>query len=679
MASNRLSVDRISFGFDTAGLCGFRPEDPWAEPCCLANADECWFDRFLANVLNPRPPVRHDLCCDAQVTLRLEGNSPGPVVPQDAPSSEQPIVFLHDPRTGGTTFERILARACASLGLPSLITGVGWSIAGTPFFAKFFPPAVRQTAACVGGHYDWDMVSTDALACGTRACTCIVTLRHPVQRFLSYYAKRSELQLGTSWANLHPTALKHFLQQSSPERLAVTREEGVACSGSIGICLRGRANSTGPLRPHAGLRQRWGTKLGLQYAAQHGPLNSLSRMLDPEGKGVDVALRRLNACIPLLLTERFADSAQLAAHYFPFMNLQLEERRRDPATGSRALSADLAQRPDLVRLIEQHNEDDMRLYRFGKRRFERLLQPARRVARERSIPPPSRSGDMPRIIWSYWEGLMPPIIAMCIGTWRHKGFDVRILTPWTATQLSVALEFASPARLFPLEARLRVDWLKAHVLQAFGGLWLEPDMVVTSNRTLESFFARLQRHEVLVRLVRRIEPARGELAYGSQSTLPIALAARPVARAIVEWVARQEEFRESGRWDAAILLSFMRKWMASGYPAQILSAPCMLRSVSGGLAQMFRALFMSGISRSPEPFLSLGRKVVAEVRGLRRRQIFLGHGPVPQLFRLLRNRTVYQDGRQDSTSRLEDRLVELGWRAGFYDGVPMPERLAVSV
>eukprot|EP00411_Alexandrium_monilatum_P100463 CAMPEP_0175783432 /NCGR_PEP_ID=MMETSP0097-20121207/78300_1 /TAXON_ID=311494 /ORGANISM="Alexandrium monilatum, Strain CCMP3105" /LENGTH=115 /DNA_ID=CAMNT_0017094293 /DNA_START=424 /DNA_END=768 /DNA_ORIENTATION=+ len=115
--------------------------------------------------------------------MRIEDNSPVGVGIVATPSASRPVVFLHDARTGGTSFELSLARACADLNKPTLVSAAGYSVAGTPFFVKVFSPEVRRSVACVAGHFDFRLLSTDALECGRRRCTCVVTLRHPVRRF----------------------------------------------------------------------------------------------------------------------------------------------------------------------------------------------------------------------------------------------------------------------------------------------------------------------------------------------------------------------------------------------------------------------------------------------------------------------------------------------------------------
>merc|ERR1712008_63773 len=96
------------------------------------------------------------------------------------------------------------------------------------------------------------------------------------------------------------------------------------------------------------------------------------------GEGLAMAIHRLNACLPLLLTESFADAEALVAHYLPFMRLHGEHADRTDA--SEALAAEVAaKRPDLAELIARHNSDDLELYSFGKARFRSLVRRVRSI------------------------------------------------------------------------------------------------------------------------------------------------------------------------------------------------------------------------------------------------------------------------------------------------------------
>lgn len=239
----------LDYRFSAEAACGFDKHEPpgFFEYCCSPQSDRkdlaevlCWRE---ANNNTPRAtsPYRKDFCCDQTISIKISNCEPQLEILK-TPSQQEPLVFLHHPRTGGTTLEKYLGNSSRKLGVQHIISAEGWNVVGTPFFTKFYPPEVRRTAAVVSGHYDWDIIGSDVLSCKQRALRCIVLLRHPVERFISYYARRG-LALGNSWATLREHQLRKMLELTKRGIAGIRVEEGVTCAKSIGLCLDDQMDS----------------------------------------------------------------------------------------------------------------------------------------------------------------------------------------------------------------------------------------------------------------------------------------------------------------------------------------------------------------------------------------------------------------------------------------------------
>lgn len=87
--------------------------------------------------------------------------------------------------------------------------------------------------------------------------------------------------------------------------------------------------------------------------------------------------------------------------------------------------------------------------------------------------------QLPKLIWSYWEGADTDLVDRCTATWRRwaPGWSIQVLNFSSARQL---LGEAFPERLKD-ELRLwhLTDVLRLELLAAYGGVWLDATLALT--------------------------------------------------------------------------------------------------------------------------------------------------------------------------------------------------------
>ncbi len=167
----------------------------------------------------------------------------------EKPSKERPFVFLWDEKTGGTTFNDWLLASASELGKLNLthISDFGWpNVIGTPFFLKTYEKSKLESLEILSATVDWNIFS--ALGCkAKRQPSCLVLLRNPIDRFLSYYLERSDRTLEGGnlpirmLSSLSLETFEKYLQAITVEHLRLDgRESGVFCNmENAELCLEG--------------------------------------------------------------------------------------------------------------------------------------------------------------------------------------------------------------------------------------------------------------------------------------------------------------------------------------------------------------------------------------------------------------------------------------------------------
>lgn len=95
------------------------------------------------------------------------------------------------------------------------------------------------------------------------------------------------------------------------------------------------------------------------------------------------------------------------------------------------------------------------------------------------------SYDLPRIIWSYWEGDdIPKIIQLSHARVKQKlpDWDVKLLNQTTVKSY---LDMTNvPANYESLSVQHKADWIRAALLRAHGGVWLDAAIIVNDGSAL---------------------------------------------------------------------------------------------------------------------------------------------------------------------------------------------------
>lgn len=92
--------------------------------------------------------------------------------------------------------------------------------------------------------------------------------------------------------------------------------------------------------------------------------------------------------------------------------------------------------------------------------------------------------DLNTTIWTYWEGVKPPIIQLCLETIQKWNPNFRCLGPEDLEELGAA-EVLAPYT--SLHITRRSDLLRWWLLKEYGGLWIDADMVCLRPIDLLSF------------------------------------------------------------------------------------------------------------------------------------------------------------------------------------------------
>jgi len=164
------------------------------DPLCF---DDFWtFHRCCVNTLTL--PALDDSRCGTSGPYGTVFESPLDGIPwvQAIPSQEEPFVFLWDEKSGGTAFMQWLKYSVWRLGMLEssfMYTMPGHPVAvGTAFYLKSASPSQRSKFQVLSGHFDWRAMH-EGIDCQQRKkARCFVLIRHPVERFLSYYQERTD-------------------------------------------------------------------------------------------------------------------------------------------------------------------------------------------------------------------------------------------------------------------------------------------------------------------------------------------------------------------------------------------------------------------------------------------------------------------------------------------------------
>jgi hypothetical protein len=95
-------------------------------------------------------------------------------------------------------------------------------------------------------------------------------------------------------------------------------------------------------------------------------------------------------------------------------------------------------------------------------------------------------------VWTYWEGPCPAWIRACRRTIISHAPQIRLLTPETFNLLRDRDRDIDLSRLQPAH---RADYIRAFLLQRYGGLWIDADCLVM--KSLKEVLALLEEHDFI--------------------------------------------------------------------------------------------------------------------------------------------------------------------------------------
>src|SRR5690348_10577881 len=88
-----------------------------------------------------------------------------------------------------------------------------------------------------------------------------------------------------------------------------------------------------------------------------------------------------------------------------------------------------------------------------------------------------------RAVWVYWEGPMPPYIALCVQTLRLWNPDVRLMDRPAFAELFTSDRHLDSSALSDTH---RSDFIRAYLLCRYGGLYVDTDCIAL--RPFEALF-----------------------------------------------------------------------------------------------------------------------------------------------------------------------------------------------
>ena len=137
------------------------------------------------------------------------------------PSPQHPFVYLHNPKSGGSTFRKYLHDTSHILQLESFIPGYGdTSYIDHALLPSFIAtrhsleqlPISFENVSVFGGIFDWSLM--DMLEGAQRQPTCYTHARHPVDRTISWYYRFGYKKYSKLFSELSVDELDIFMTET---------------------------------------------------------------------------------------------------------------------------------------------------------------------------------------------------------------------------------------------------------------------------------------------------------------------------------------------------------------------------------------------------------------------------------------------------------------------------------
>ena len=266
----------------------------------------------------------------------------GAIIPASATVQDKTLIFLHIPKTAGTTLNRIIESQYSPWAIYTIDPH---RIRATPERLKRLPEARRRRLRVVRGHFFYGIHE-----CLPQGATYITMLRDPVARVLSAY---------------------HFILRRplNPLHRKLKRERL-----TVQDCLR--------LFP-----QRHNLQCRLLSGIQDSSIKD-EQLLETAKKNLITSFKVVG------VSERFEESLSLMAQAFGW-RIRFYENRK--VAKNRPVVD-----PQLAKTIREHEYLDVELYEFGKNLFEEALQQKQDEVRKRvpALRALRRPGRMKRFLLS---------------------------------------------------------------------------------------------------------------------------------------------------------------------------------------------------------------------------------------------------------------------------------------
>ena len=85
---------------------------------------------------------------------------------------------------------------------------------------------------------------------------------------------------------------------------------------------------------------------------------------------------------------------------------------------------------------------------------------------------------IPRIVWAYWDGDVPPLVAKCIESWKKHNptYKIIVLNKGNLSMYLPQVDFASMKHVNDSVQRFS-DFVRVHVLAEHGGIWIDASTI----------------------------------------------------------------------------------------------------------------------------------------------------------------------------------------------------------
>lgn len=85
---------------------------------------------------------------------------------------------------------------------------------------------------------------------------------------------------------------------------------------------------------------------------------------------------------------------------------------------------------------------------------------------------------IPRIVWAYWDGDVPPLVAKCIESWKKHNptYKIIVLNKGNLSTYLPQVDFASMKHVNDSVQRFS-DFVRVHVLAEHGGIWIDASTI----------------------------------------------------------------------------------------------------------------------------------------------------------------------------------------------------------